>query len=144
MLRADDFPPVYDWIARQPDVRALLELPIRRNWRENEAMYYSTLHWKPIVNGYSGYEPWSHALIAQRIRFFPDRATIALLRDLGVTHILLHVDSLGRRGHPPVAALGAFERELAAGPRRELARVYADESVRVYRILGTPAVPRAG
>ena len=74
LLREEEFPPVYSWIARQPDVRALVELPIRRNWRENTAMYYSTLHWRPIANGYSGYGPPSHSRSPSASAIFPDRA----------------------------------------------------------------------
>ena len=100
ILREEEFPPVYAWIARQPDVRALVELPVRRNWRENAPMYFSTLHWRPIANGYSGHEPPSHVALAERMGYFPDRAGVALLRSLGITHILIHAEELGRRGRP--------------------------------------------
>jgi len=146
LLREEDFPPVYSWIQQQNDVRAVLELPIRRNWRENAAMYYSTLCWKPIANGYSGYEPWMHKMIADSIHLYPDRRSIDLLRRMGITHILAHVDEIRQRGQTGARELEDFERELATGPDRELERVYAnpDEEVRVYRILRTPAVPRTG
>jgi hypothetical protein len=134
LLREEDFPPVYFWIARQPDVRALAELPLRRNWRENAAMYYSTLHWRPIANGYSGYEPASHREIADRIRYVPDRDGLELLRSLGITHVLIHTDELGRRRSLPLEALDDFERTLAAGPNREADPVYRDDTTRVYRL----------
>jgi len=146
LLREEDFPPVYSWVQQQNDVRAVLELPIRRNWRENAAMYYSTLSWKPIANGYSGYEPWMHRMIADSIHLYPDRRAIDLLRRMGITHILAHVDEIRQRGQTGAQELEDFERELATGPDRELERVYAnpDEEVRVYRILRAPAVPRTG
>jgi hypothetical protein len=146
LLREEDFPPVYEWIAHQPDVRALLELPIRRNWRENAAMYYSTLSWKPIANGYSGYEPWSHQRIAESIHLYPDRRAIDLLRRMGITHILAHTDEIRQRGQSGAGELEEFERSLASGPDRELDRVYADpeSEIRVYRILRAQAVPRTG
>lgn len=135
ILREEEFPPVYSWIARQPDVRALVELPIRRNWRENAAMYYSTLHWRPIANGYSGYGPPSHLQITERMRTLPDRAGVALLRHLGITHILIHTDQLGRRRRPGLDGLEDFERALASGPDREVEPVYRDGGVRVYKII---------
>jgi len=146
LLREEDFPPVYSWIKEQKDVRAVLELPIRRNWRENAAMYYSTLHWKPVANGYSGYEPAMHRRIADSIHLYPDRRAIDLLRRMGITHIIAHTDEIRRRGQTGARELEDFERELAAGPERELDKVYADpeEGIRVYRILRTPAVPRTG
>jgi hypothetical protein len=143
ILREEQFPPVYSWIARQPDVRALVELPIRRNWRENVAMYYSTLHWRPIANGYSGYEPPSHISIAERIRYVPDPAGVALLRSLGITHILIHVDELGRRRRPGLQRLEEFEKSLASGPHREVEPVYQDSDIRVYRIVPSPRRPVA-
>jgi hypothetical protein len=139
LLREEEFPPVYAWIARQPDVRALVELPVRRNWRENVAMYSSTLHWRPIANGYSGYEPPSHLAITEHMRFVPDRAGVALLRSLGITHILIHTEELGRRrGGPGREKLEEFERTLASGPEREVEPVDLGGlggGVRVYRIL---------
>ena len=134
LLREEEFPPVYAWIARQPDVRALVELPLRRNWRENVAMYYSTLHWRPIANGYSGYEPASHREIAESIRYVPDHAGLELLRSLGITHVLIHTDELGRRRSVPFQALDDFERTLTSGPDREADPVYRDDTTRVYRI----------
>jgi len=139
VLREEEFPPVYAWIARQPDIRALVELPIRRNWRENAAMYYSTLHWKSIANGYSGYGPPSHLAITGSMRYVPDRAGIALLRSLGITHILIHTAELEGRGGPGREKLEDFERTLASGPEREVEPVYRKDGpeggIRVYHIL---------
>jgi len=134
LLREERFPPVYAWIARQKDVRALVELPVRRNWRENVSMYYSTLHWRPIANGYSGYGPPSHLAITEHIHSIPDRAGVELLRSLGITHILIHTEGLGRRGAPGRETLEEFERTLASGPEREVDPVYSEGPVRVYRI----------
>src|SRR6185295_5304431 len=44
--RERDFAAVYDWIAREPSVKALVELPIYDDARENRYIYFSTLHWK--------------------------------------------------------------------------------------------------
>jgi hypothetical protein len=101
-------------------------------------MYFSTLHWRPIANGYSGHEPPSHVALAERMGYFPDRAGVALLRSLGITHILIHAEELGRRGRPGLQSLKDFERDLASGPDREVEPVDfggKDGGVRVYRIL---------
>ena len=36
-------------------------------------MYWSTYHWNPLVNGYSGYQPPSYRETAERMRTFPDQ-----------------------------------------------------------------------
>jgi hypothetical protein len=59
-------------------------------------MLGSTLHWKPLANGMSGYEPPSYALvrqIAQRLPHSLDR----LRALLDVRWIVLHVDALSPR-----------------------------------------------
>src|SRR5205085_6808990 len=53
-------------------------------------MYYSTRHWKPVVNGYSGFAPASYLALRDRLRRFPDDAAIEALRQAGVTYLLVH------------------------------------------------------
>src|SRR6185295_9531433 len=45
--REEELPPVYGWIRDEPSVKAILELPIYADPRENEYLYASTVHWKP-------------------------------------------------------------------------------------------------
>lgn len=137
LLRREQFPPVYHWLAAQDDVRALIELPVRSSAKETEAMYFSTLHWKPIANGYSGYVPPIHEEIARRMRWVPDREGIAFLRGLGISHLVIHLDEMeGKLAHQ---LLARFEREIAAGPAQEAALVWSAPKSRVYRILPSPA-----
>jgi hypothetical protein len=138
MLREEEFPPVYPWIARQGDVRALVELPIRKNWRENVPMYYSTLHWRPIANGYSGYEPAIHRELAARLGAVPDRAGVEMLRGLGISHILIHETDLAHRVRGGLRLLDRFEQTLARGPERQVEPVWRGPAVRVYRVLPSP------
>ncbi len=140
LLRREKLPPVYHWIARQDDVRALLELPVRPNWKETEAMYSSTLHWKPIANGYSGYLPPSHKEITRRMRWVPDREGLAFLRGLGISHLVIHTGQM--KQEPARRRLAGFERELAAGPAREVELVWSSPGARVYRILPSSSTPK--
>jgi hypothetical protein len=136
--REEDFPAVYRWIAREPEVRALVELPIHDDTRENQYLYYSTLHWKPLANGYSGYMPPSHERIAGRIHFLPDQEGLDLLRELGISHLVIHAESPRR-----VAALRDWDARLASGDGRQVERVYQDdEDTWVYRLLPPPASSR--
>ncbi|MEO8505747.1 MAG: hypothetical protein ABI609_17765 [Acidobacteriota bacterium] len=83
-------PPVYTWIAQAPEVGALLELPVRADVREARAMYASTVHWKPIANGYSGFLPAPFRELVEGIPGLPDGKGFELLRHMGVSHLLVH------------------------------------------------------
>jgi hypothetical protein len=96
-------------------------------------MYYSTLHWKPMANGYSGYLPPIHGEILRRMRRVPDREGLAFLRSLGISHLLIHLDAL--RSDPERRRLAAFAGDLAAGPVPEVELVWSSRKTRVYRIL---------
>ncbi len=143
LLRQEELPAVYPWIAGRDEIRALIELPVRPGITETEAMYASTLHWKPIVNGYSGFLPPLYEEIARRMRVVPDRAGIALLRRLGVTHLVIHPREM--QGQRSSRLLARFERETAGGPAREVEIVWSSPGARVYRILPSSSTPnRAG
>ena len=53
-------------------------------------MYYSTRHWKPLVNGYSGFTPPSYRRLLEELDGFPDDRSVAHLRVRGVRYLLLH------------------------------------------------------
>jgi hypothetical protein len=136
--REEDFPAIYQWIARQPEVRALIELPIHRDARENQYIYYSTLHWKPLANGYSGYMPAPHERLTERIHFLPEQDGLDLLRELGISHLVVHPDSPRR-----IAVLRDWEARFASGESRQVERVYQDdEDTWVYRLLEPPTSSR--
>jgi hypothetical protein len=52
--------------------------------------YWSSNHWYPLVNGYSGYYPESYLQTLELIRRFPDDASIRRLKRLKVRYIVLH------------------------------------------------------
>lgn len=132
--REESFPEVYRWIARQPDVKAILELPIYRNARETRYIYYSTLHWKPLANGFSGYDPPSHQRLTSQIRFLPEGAALDLLREMWISHIVVHADGPLRR-----EGLRKWEQRFATGPDRQVELVYRSGSSAVFRVLDSPA-----
>jgi hypothetical protein len=55
-------------------------------------MYYSTAHWKKLLNGYSGFYPKTYVLTLETLQNFPDEASLTILESSGVTHIVLHRD----------------------------------------------------
>jgi hypothetical protein len=131
--REEKLPAVYPWIARQPDIKALVELPIHSDTRENQYLYFSTLHWKPIANCYSGYEPASHRRLAEQIRFLPDARGFDLLRELWISHLVVHARTPAR-----AAALRRWESRFAMGEDRQVERVYQSGEASVYRLLDAP------
>ena len=129
----DDFPDVYSWIARQPDVHAVLELPLADAALPSpylvdiSYMYYGTLHWKPLVNGYSAHAPSDLGWLRQRCCWpVPDAATLATLRRWGVTHLLVH------RFELPLWQRQELDRWEATG---QAERLTAGGGFRVYRLL---------
>jgi len=60
-------------------------------------MLYSTVHWKPMLNGYSGFVPGSYFDHLEALRDFPEPATLAALVDFGVTHVVVHRRDLSAR-----------------------------------------------
>jgi len=138
ILSAAEFPPVYRWLAGQGDVRALVEIPLRGDWTETAYMYYSTLHWKPIANGYSSFIPPGYEALAARVRDLPDRGGLDLLRRMGVSHLVAHTRELGGRWRrrDPAAEVAAWEGGVGEG---EVTLVYNDAADRVYRLLGPDA-----
>ena len=68
---------------------AVIELPMASGFNVFY-MFWSTRHWRPLVNGYSGYAPRDFEKTIQRMCTFPDPDSIARLRALNVGHILIH------------------------------------------------------
>ena len=121
--------PVYHWLARQPAVDGVLELPISDDTTDISYMYAATLHWKPLVNGYSGGEPPDYELLdtsLQDIATRPDRAWQALL-DSGATHVVVHETMFVRDEGPSLTAW------ITKRGGREVARFGGDSVVELPR-----------
>ena len=85
-------PAVYREMARQPDTSVLVELPLGQPDYDIRAVYYSTVHWRPIVNGYSGFFPPQYGLLTTALSEIPRHADVSLeaIRASGATHAILH------------------------------------------------------
>jgi hypothetical protein len=65
--------------------------PLADRFLENVMyMYFSMWHWRPMVNGYSGFNPPQYAETLQGTRRFPAPATLVYLKSAGVTHVTVH------------------------------------------------------
>ena len=97
-------PPVYRWLAEQPGRDAVVHLPMldvyglerRPAFHESIYMVYSTLHWKPLVNGYAGIEPRRYVQLRELLRSFPSPESLAALRAAGARYVVVH-----RKGYGP-------------------------------------------
>lgn len=67
---------------------ALLDLPL--DVHDPSYMYFSTTHWRPLLNGYSGFFPRSYMELRQQIERFPSDDTIAYLQRRRVRFLVLH------------------------------------------------------
>jgi len=120
---------VYRAVADLPDPVVVAEFPLYRPsdfFRNADYMLASTIHWKPLVNGYSGFQPASYRRLTDAMRTFPDPPTTDVLRHTGVTHVIIHRDRFGAGRDLLLAAMErSGEFELVAG----------DEQVRLFRLL---------
>ena len=85
-------PAVYSAVRALPADAVLVELPFDETVWETRAMYYSTHHWRRLVNGYSGHFPHHHYAVRARLRRAvqaPDDAWAAI-RSSGATHVIVH------------------------------------------------------
>ena len=89
----------YDGIAavhgrlRQDDVRAIVVFPLYygRTFHINARyLLHQTRHWRPMFNAYSSYAPAHFHERAERFQKFPDESVLREMREIGITHVVLH------------------------------------------------------
>jgi len=92
-----ELPAVYHWLAAQPGDFGVIEWPIyvtpRPEYPETKRLYGSTLHWKGLVNGYSGFTPARQQNLDAELAGFPDDRALAALHELGrqgVRYLIVH------------------------------------------------------
>jgi hypothetical protein len=68
------------------------QLATEQWWREADYQYYSMVHWRPIVNGYSRREPEGFYALTTRLMTFPAAESAKTLRDLGVGYVVVHTE----------------------------------------------------
>ena len=91
--RFDGISPVYALLAQEPGHVVLAEVPFYPPQAVFENAAYvlaSTAHWRPLMNGYSGYVPGSYRTYAASFWFFPEDYAIQEMRKAGVTHVMVH------------------------------------------------------
>ena len=67
--------------------------PSRAIFMNARYMLNSTRHFKPLLNGYSGFVPSSYYEHYAAVGRFPSEESIAALERLGITHLVVHLDA---------------------------------------------------
>jgi hypothetical protein len=86
-------PRIYDLLAADPNPVVLVEVPFyppEAVFMNAEYVFNSTAHWRPLMNGYSGFTPSTYRDQAWVFWNFPDRGSIEAIRAAGATHIVVH------------------------------------------------------
>ena len=88
-------PEVYQFVARLPTSAVLIELPLGEPAFDVRYMFYSTRHWRRLVNGYSGGAPQDYGMLTESLKDVdsrPDRAWQSIVQSTA-THAIVHEGS---------------------------------------------------
>ena len=114
-------PPVYEFLARlPPGVVAEFPVPLKNAVPGPDAryIYMSTFHWQKLVNGYSGFYPASYLRRLDGLQSFPDPSSLEILRQTGVSYVVVHLSSyeseqqqlvLDLQANPALVVLGRLK-----------------------------------
>jgi hypothetical protein len=122
-------PGIYKLLATEPGPVVVAEQPFYPRWAIFQNAPYvlaSTAHWRPLMNGYSGYTPDTYQPYADAFWYFPDERSIQAMKDAGVTHVVVHTAAF-HKDHQ--AVLPALEQRADF----ELIAIGRDD-VRLYRL----------
>jgi hypothetical protein len=130
---AINVPPIDRWLDTQPKPFVVAEFPspppaeggalVRH---QTTSMFHATAHWQKTVHGYSSLQRPLHDRLYREIADFPDEMSLASLREVGVTYVVVHTDEYGSRW-------ASVEEEIAHTPALKLEHI--EGAGRVYSIL---------
>jgi hypothetical protein len=141
-------PAVYAWLGHD-GARALAELPVRGEGlvrEETLEMYFSTYHWKPIIEGYTAYPSLLTRVLRRLAAQFPSDASRQAFQRIGVDTVVVHQGRpVGQELYarlPGAVAAGVLRREVRfAGPSARLYESDADGSSLVAASLASAPFP---
>jgi len=127
-----DIPAIDHWLDTQPKPFVVAEVPVPSEGdlgalvrHQTTSILHATAHWQKTVHGYSGIQRPLHDQLYQDLHGFPDKASIAALREVGVTYIVVHTERYG-------ISWRTIEEQIAKTPVLRLAHVEGDG--RVYTL----------
>ena len=100
-------PPAIDrWLDTQPKPFAVAEVPApspgdlgELERHQTRSMLHATAHWQKTIHGYSSLRRPLHDRLYVELTAFPDATSVASLRDVGVTYVVVHTEDYGDRWH---------------------------------------------
>jgi hypothetical protein len=130
------YPPADLWLAQQPRPFVVAEVPVDVGYERHQTTYmlHSMAHWQRTVAGYGGIRPSFHQDLDRLLHVFPNDASLRRLAEIGVTHIVVHIDMYDPAEWPAVDA------RLKSYDGNWLKLEYSDPVGRVYTI-HPPAAP---
>ena len=135
---APSIPAVHQALASMTEPGAVLVLPIHEGeeiGKESLYMYYSTVHWRPLVNGFSGWWPNDYWELVGRLRAFPtSRSLRFLLERAPVRYVVIHYDKI------PEPARRQLEEAMDRYRERMPLRVRIDDAA-IYEIVTESDAP---
>jgi hypothetical protein len=117
LTRFDRISPIYDQLAREPHA-VVVEIPFYRPsaaFANARYMLNSTHHWKPLLNGHSGFLPASYQRYYEALSGFPDSTSIAALQGAGVTHVFVHTTEIAPAAVEQLTHVPALHKIAADG-----------------------------
>jgi hypothetical protein len=129
-------PAVYEAFDNQ-EHRVVLELPLIAPDIELEPiyMYFSTFHWHKLVNGYSGFSPYSYYKLVEQMTKFPDDVTLSELRRRDVAYVIVHGAFYDPEAYRRLVSRLDRRAELAPAGRFQ----WQGRETRLYRMVSGPA-----
>ena len=93
------------WLSQQPTPFVVAEIPVGTKARfQTTYMLHSMVHWQKTIHGYSGVQAPLHDELFERLKSFPDEASLGRLEELGVSYVVIHPDLFTRRDWADVEA----------------------------------------
>lgn len=126
-------PAIDRWLDTQPKPFVIAEVPVPSpgnlgalERQQTQSMLHATAHWQKTIHGYSGIRRSLHDQLYLDMTTFPDAKSLAAMRDVGVTKIVVHTDEFESRW-PSV--------EQQIGRSRELKLEHVEGAGRVYTLM---------
>jgi PA14 domain len=123
-------PPADQWLAQQPKPFVVAEVPVDPGYERHQTTYmmHSMAHWQRTVAGFGGIRPAFHQDLDRLLNVFPNDASVRRLVEIGVTHVVVHIDLYEPAVWPAVDA------RLRSYDGTWLKLEYSDPIGRVYSI----------
>lgn len=120
-------PGLYALVAQAPAPVVLVEQPFyppQAVFENAEYVLNSTAHWRPLMNGYSGYIPAKYRELTHTFWFFPRHHAIDAMQREGVTHVMVHAQRFGDQAAEIIRLCDADPRLEKLGVGREGLTLY--------------------